>query len=185
MDSSNTNGEEAYYFPDALSPTHTQHYLARQSSKQHSPAATWNSQHVYTTETETIAPAWPCCKNGLQPDPKRSPPRRIDSRKAPHWQAPITLQRCLQKGSEGLGHWHQRMGNLGFRTFRLEARSRVRPLRVWRDTCRTGWEKGTNEEAGCAKTIDDVRSSGSGRNLARTCKPLTWLIRGTSTLSER
>ena len=35
-----TNGEEAYYFPDALSPTHTQHYLARQSLKQHSPAAT-------------------------------------------------------------------------------------------------------------------------------------------------
>ena len=55
----------------------------------------------------------------------------------------------------------------------LEARSRVRPLRVWRDTCWTGWDKETNEEAGCAKTIDDVRSSGTGRNLARTCKPLT------------
>ena len=37
-------------------------------------------------------------------------------------------------------------GNLGFRTLTMEARSAVRPLWVWRDTCRKGWDKETNEE---------------------------------------
>jgi len=35
-------------FPHALSTTHTQHHLAWQSFKQHSPGASWNSQHAYT-----------------------------------------------------------------------------------------------------------------------------------------
>ena len=37
-------------------------------------------------------------------------------------------------------------GNFGFRTLTLEAGNAVRPLWVWRDTCRTGWDKETNEE---------------------------------------
>ena len=56
-----------------------------------SPGASWNSQYVYITETETFALARPCCENGWQPDPKESPLWRIGSRKAPQWQTPITL----------------------------------------------------------------------------------------------
>ena len=41
----------------------------------------------------------------------------------------------------------------------------------------------SKKTAGCAKTY--VRSSGTGRNLLWTCKPLTWLLRETSTFLIR
>ena len=52
---------------------------------------------------------------------KASPLRRISSRRAPHWQALITVWRCLQERPEGLGHFHQRIGNPGLRPLSLEA----------------------------------------------------------------
>ena len=36
---------------------------------------------------------------------------------------------------------------------------------------------------GCAKTY--VRLSGTGRNVVQTCKPLSWLVHGTSTFLTR
>ena len=39
------------------------------------------------------------------------------------------------------------MGNRGFGTFCLKAGTAARPFRVWRDTCRTGWDKEINEES--------------------------------------
>ena len=39
------------------------------------------------------------------------------------------------------------MGNRGFGTISLKAGTATRPFRVWRDTCRTGWDKEINEES--------------------------------------
>ena len=39
------------------------------------------------------------------------------------------------------------MGNRGFGTISLKAGTATRPFRVWRDTCRTGWDKEMNEES--------------------------------------
>ena len=49
----------------------------------------------------------------------------------------IYSRRCLQEGPEGLGYWNQRMGNLGFGTFRHEKEQGHLP---------NSWVKETNEE---------------------------------------
>ena len=104
LDSSRPTGEEAERLPLSLSPTHPQHHLAGKSPKRHNPGTGWNSQHVHSAETETPALAWSCCEDGRWPDPKGSPLRRTSAGKAPHRQTTASLQRCLQKGSEGLGN---------------------------------------------------------------------------------
>ena len=81
------------------------------------------------------------CENGRWQDPKRSLLRRTNAGKAPHRQTTAALQRCLQKGSEGLGNWPQRMKKLGLWSLGLEAGCAPRPFPVWGDTCPTDWGK--------------------------------------------
>ena len=71
--------------------------------KLHSPETTWNSQLVYTTETETFALAWPCSENGWRPDPKGSPLRRIGSRKRPTGGPQLRFKDVRKRDLKALG----------------------------------------------------------------------------------